>query len=417
MKIKNTKKREFLEIFKKYFSFEVNKKAYPFAKKNKGISILIAMGTSLMVLGLAFATLNSISRSQEQATNIQKTTQLFYASESGIEAAFFHHNARGAGLSFPTGTDSEQTINLDSINTHTYWTIEGRSTLKSTYTGTPPIFTDILKENQTIQIPLSWDSSTVPDDAQNKDGHPTYTLDNLKLIFYQNSTDIPTNPYEHAKTAITDKYGDVTISNSFDFGEGPNASQGIGGAVLIDWSLSRKNSANGIQTFVPTVNEECTSADSQIAGFICEKQLLAGSPGNGLSISTSGTPPISGKILPSNGATPTLSEFWKCQTGETCGTGSNNSCGAPSGSTCSDYRLTFRPLLKFTSENGTEKIKGIPFILELSPSSVASFPKHFYSIVSDVKQTTEGDENFTQRIELDVNERNSIGAFDYVIFD
>ncbi len=390
-----------LEIFKI--------KKIKFKKKNQGISILIAMGTSMMVLGLAFATLNSISKSQEQATNIQVSTQMFYAAESGIEASFFHHNTRGAGVSFPTDTDTEQTINHNAMgDTINHWSISGRTNSSTTGSNTFPLLGDILKENQSIQIPFAWDNtSNTPDDIITKDEPVSTGFHDLKIHFYKNS-DYILAPYENAKNYIIDKYGDVSVPDDFDFGDDSEST--AGGSVLIDWALSRRNDdgtaglgvGKGIQTFIPTVNQKCTSAAPSVAGFICEKQLLAAGSGQKLTISTETGSNISGKILP-GGVSTTLDKFWKCSGGPTEAT--------PTGSLCKDFRLTFRPLLKFSDTDGNRKIKGIPFIIEMKGANY-SFPKPFYSVQSNVISN-----KYSQKISFDVAERTSIGAFDYVIFD
>ena len=152
--------------------------------KNEGISILIAMGTSLLVLALAFATLNSIARSLEQASNIQRTTQLFFASESGVESTFFNHNARETGLLF-SGTDDSQTITHSRINATTTWTLIGRSTKLTDDSSNYPIYGGIMKENETIQIPLHWDTSLTPDNPVNNSGAPNYNSDHLSIFFFR----------------------------------------------------------------------------------------------------------------------------------------------------------------------------------------------------------------------------------------
>jgi len=353
--------------------------------KVEGISILIAMGTSLLILSLAFATLTSIGRSIDQASNIQRSTQLFFASESGAEAAFFHHNARGAGLAF-TGTDPSQTIEHSNTNATTQWSLEGRTTLRDSATLQNATIIDILKEGQTFKIPLQWDPAANPGervpttvaqyDTPNNGPH------NLQVRFFPTANDLST---EIGSSAIDQP--------SFDFNNPDNE-------ILIDWSITRKNSGQGVQTFIPSNNQDCAGFSAgNSAGYICENDLTS----SGVMLRTDFSAP--GKVLPGS-RDSTLSEFWRCVA---------DVSGTVTGfESCSDYQLTIRPLLKFNSSTG-DKIPGIPFELKLD-TTIGTPPKHFplnhYKVISDVTL-----ENFSQRIEIEVPERTSIGAFDYVIFD
>ncbi len=355
--------------------------------KNAGITIIVAMATSLLVLGLAFATINSVAQSLEQAGNTQRSTQLFFAAESGIEAAFFHHNSRGQGTTLQTVAN--QTLEHDSVNVETAWEIIGRA--NETSSGGSQFYADILRENQTIQIPLAWDTSTTPTGAPNQSG-ALGTTEDVTIKFYAQlqdpsgtSNDTPDDA--NIRDSLLGRYNPFVIDNGsggFDFGDAGSDE------VLIDWSLSRKSN-QGIETFIPTGNEDCTNGSTVVDGFICENQLLLVA-NSSLDITTSDT--IVGKILP--GLTDTnLTTFWNC-----------NEAGV---SSCEDFRLTFRPLLKFTDTN-TSKIIGIPFSVETNNGS--QFPLPDYTVVTDVTQ-----ESFSQGVELQIPERTSIGAFDYVIFD
>lgn len=349
--------------------------------KRSGVSVLIAMGTSTLVLTLAFATLDSVARSIEQASNIQRSTQLFFASESGVEASFFHHNSRGAGLNFNT-SHASQSIDHANIQAQTDWSIVGRTV--DSISGNPALG-GILKEGQSVQIPLSWDSSANPTSEPNNNGNPD-SADELQISFYKDTEDIPTGD---VKDKIVTEGGTFAIPTGFDFGDSSPDPE-----VLIDWSFARKNSAAGVQTFIPTENDSCGGA----IGFICEDQLLTTTQ----SITTNTS--IDGKILP-GGIITTLNDFWSCSDPGVSGT-------------CSDYRATFRPLLKLVDTKSTAdesddtKIPGIPYTVVLQATSTGSFPRSFYTVEADVSQ-----EDFSQRISIDVAEKTSIGAFDYVIFD
>ncbi len=370
-----TKNRSASRRVQKYFLETSGIFRFSMSRKEKGISILVSMGTSLLVLALAFATLDSIARSLDQASNIQRTTQLFFASESGIEASFFHHNSRGAGLDFSSG-DASQTIVHPVVDATTSWSLQGRTT---TSNGNNAALAEMLKENQTIQIQLQWDSSGNPTIAPNNSGGPNFISDDLIVNFYNDTDQIPNST---AKNALLAEYGASEITSGFDFGSANTE-------VLIDWSLSRKSTTRGVETFVPTDNSDCSGA----TGFICEDQLMAGTQ----TISTNNTTP--GKILPGTNVTD-LNAFW--------------SCTDSGGGTCSDFRLTFRSLLKFEDTGTATKIPGIPFMVEYSGSgTVKPFPKSYYTVNSDVSLA----EQFSQQISIDIPEKTSIGAFDYVVFD
>lgn len=382
--------------------------------KVEGISILVSMGTSLIVLSLAFATLTSISRSIDQASNIQRSTQLFFASESGAEAAFFHNNARGAGLYFDGVDDpgSDPIEDLDEVATQIYhpsidattsWTIQGRTTHRDDAIGDNAIIVDILKEGQTYKIPLKWDPASNPV-APVPSTPSAYTSpgvnDELEFIFYQTPGDMDSST---ALTEFQERYGFRSdafdpLQGAFDFGDNGDEE------ILIDWSLTRKNNVQGVQTFIPTINQNCDGRDSDgnligYGGYVCEDDLAAG----GVRISTAvGT---EGKVLP--GAIDSrINNFWDCTPGA--------DDTVRIGETCSDYQLTIRPLLKFYDSSSGDKVPGIPFQIKLDTGNnpAVYFPRNYYTVVSDVTL-----EDFSQRIELEIPIRTSIGAFDYVIFD
>lgn len=372
--------------------------------KAAGISIFISMGTSLLVLSLAFATLTSIGRSVEQASNIQRSTQLFFASESGAEAAFFHHNSRGPGTNF-TGTHSSQMIAHPSINASTNWTIEGRTNKVDNAINHDAMFVDILKEGQTFKIPFQWDRSTNPGETPPQVSVSRYdapnSTDKFVLTFFQTPEDMPNSP---ALVDFQERYGFQSgtfdpLTGSFDFGNSGDAE------ILIDWSVTRKNNVQGIQTFIPINNQSCTGyVSGPGAGYICENdiQLIAS---GGLIIRSDNA--IPGKVLPGS-KDDSLDYFWSCIPSG----GSNPPLRL--GETCSDYQLTIRTLLKLNDTATGTKVPGIPFQLklEVDGSVPTHFPLNNYTVVSDVTQ-----EDFSQRIEIEVPERTSIGAFDYVIFD
>ena len=366
--------------------------------KNAGISILIAMGTSLLVLALAFSTLNSIVKSLEQAASIQRSTQLFFASESGLEAAFFHHNARGSGTNF-TGTNA---IALTEIGATVNWQIAGLTDV--TDDQAQASFATVLKENQNIRIPLYWDNSVAPSTAPVDPVTGKFAAGaNVKIVFYNGIDDIPTGTGNAALTELLTKYDSFEVPLAFDFGDDADGDSGDGdrGAssneVLIDWSFTRNNSVAGIQTFIPTENTDCTGASP---GLICENQLNFNG-GSQTILTSNGL--INGKVLP-GGVTTNLSAFWNCTDGANNGSSAN----------CAEFQLSFRPLLEFIDTSTSAKIPGIPFMISHIPvTTLKNFPKNTYEVSSDVSLT----EKFSQQISIEIPERTAVGAFDYVIFE
>ncbi len=338
--------------------------------KHKGISILIAMGASFLVLAIAFATMLSIQKMMEQTDGLERSTKLFFAAESGIEAAFYHHNARGQGVNF-SGTPDSQKVDINT-NIGVEWKIEGQSN---------PII-GLLKEEQSIQIPLYWDSNSDPINTPNESGK----ANNIIVEFYHDSD---------AMGGYKDKFedlfgGPVVIDSGFDFGDSDNK-------VLIDWSVARTNSVKGIQTFSPK-NNDCTTPSSD---FICKNDLLSVTS---VKIdSTAITGGKNGRVLPGYiHSTVTLNEFMSC-----------SGLGVDGSDSCKKYVLTFRPLLKFKDSNTGKKIPGIPYIIKgKNGGSPVALPRQSYTVTANVSL---GD--YSQKVSIKVPEKTSIGAFDYVVFD
>ncbi len=378
--------------------------------KNKGISLLIALGGSFLVLLVAFATLLSVDKMLSQMASLERSTKLFFAAESGVEAAFYHHNARGGGIDFldigaPTG-DSQKIPHLnDSINAE--WTVDGRSDDLDSGAGVNAPIIGLLKEGQTVQIPLSWDNAAGPE--QNTDIKKIGGISNdyFQIKFYRDSDDMDAEEQAIFENLFGGRVNIIENVASFDFGKDnadPNKDE-----ILIDWSISRINDNEGIQTFSPIENDCAANED-----FICEDLLRMGT----VTLDSSGITDTKatdrlGRVLPGYTLSSiTLDSFIEC---------TDDGAGEPSeDDNCSDYILTFRPLLKFSDTNGTNgdasddtKIPGIPYIIRAgNGSSNYELPKQNYTV--DVA-VSEG--NFSQRVSIEVPEKTAIGAFDYVIFD
>ena len=295
----------------------------------------------------------AVSKSLERTANIARANQVFFMTESGIEAAFYHHNARGAGVDFVRDgngdVDDSQKISHGAVGGTVEWEIKGRDN---------PII-GLLKENQTVQIPFFWDSSlnpaeTVPD--------PLTSIDNFRLTFDESGT-------------LSDyNFQDQDTSND---------------EHLIDWKITRKNIDKKVQTFLP------------IGSSITKSGAILESAVSGMIINSSAT--ISGRITPclesadTGGCPVVLSKFFS---------GDDNFVGVGGGG-ISELQLIFRPLLSFTNNAGA-KISGIPF----SVDSDNDIPKSSYDIVASVELG-----NFNQKQELTIPEKTAIGSFNYVIFD
>jgi hypothetical protein len=233
-----------------------------FKVKNSGASLLLALGLSTLILGISYATTKLVSKSVARNQSIERSNQVFYAAESGIEAAFFHHNARGAGVDFVSETETTQDINHSNVHTDVHWQIFGRDN---------PVSGN-LKENQTIQIPLFWDDSLDPSSPPNKNGKLS-VIEDFTLSFQRK-----------------DSQGEEIVPSGFIFGS-------VDEKILIDWSLLGKSATGETQTFIPS-NTLCNDV---LLGFICNNEIF--------SEEIDSSDAISGKIYPSLTAT-TLHNFF-----------------------------------------------------------------------------------------------------------
>jgi hypothetical protein len=313
-------------------------------------------------MSVSVAIITSIGKSLDQTNNIARSNQLFFATESGKEAAFFHHNVRGAGVHLTPSevVPQKQIIKHNSIGADVKWEINGRTASAEDFFGE-------IHENEKITIPLYYDNSGSDVEAENTLGIGPVNRRSVELSF-----SIPDSP-------------------TFDFGT-DNTSEG--NKVLIVWSVSRIHSTKGVQTFIPITNisgDPC--ADKGDSWFYCKSDLI-GLPAAEKHFPVYGIIDfyennILGKILP--GETPTdLQTFI---------TGDANT---------SKYELSFQSVLPFTDITGN-KIDHINFVIKKDNST--AIPKNTYTITSQVDF---GD--FKKTITTEVKEKPSIGAFDYMIF-
>jgi len=341
-------------------------------RKNPGVSLIVVLGISFAVLGIAIATLSSVSKGLEQGTAIERSNQIFFAAETGIEAALFHHNARGQGVDFPNSEtvvndDFPQHIFLPASSATVAWKVEGRD---------KPV-EGIMHENQTIEIPFYWDNSEDPTDSPpfangnfNPDhNHAGKLEENFSLSFDTSNPDL----------------------NAFDFGSGENE-------VFLDWSISRKHAESGFQTFLPDKNNvDICDNDSS---FVCEEEFLTGDT---FVLDSTEDADMVGKIFPGNNEPTTLGAFLDFT--------DNN---------LSLFKLSFRPLLPFShlgeidNTDDDTKIAGIPFEFDHvgAGGGAITVPKNIYTVTSEVSIG-----EFSRTIGVDVPEKTSVGSFNYVIFD
>jgi hypothetical protein len=276
-------------------------KSFLLSHKNKraGVSLLLAMIGSTMAISIVVAILVIVTRSVEQSQELERSTQVFFAIESGLEAGFFHHNARGQGTSFLALDDinfpEEQKIIHTATNIETDWTIDGRSET-ATLEG-------LIEENKPLQIRWFWDNADT-------------VVEPISLFSVVPNFEFTLDP-------------DTTILN-FDFGS-------MDTETLISWMLTRKDD-NGVASLVPSASDP-TNLCGGISSFICENQLWEVSLR-----SDEGT--IQNTFLPrTDTKTKTIINFL--------------SDGTPN----AKFQLVLTPTLEFRNSGTTAKIVGIPFKL------------------------------------------------------
>ena len=326
--------------------------------KSQGVSLVVALGISLFLSGMTIEILRSVEKSLAQSQNLERSNQVFLAAESGLEAAFFHHNARGQGVDFGPieSINDSQKIFQGEVGAEVNWTIEGRRA---------PIV-GVLHEGEKISIPFFWDDSGNISSAPNTDGSAangfTLTFDRARF----NSDGTPS--------------GEELVSNYFDFGNDDGINQ-----PLIAWSLSRVHDLNGIQSLI-AISPDATDSCANGTSFLCKDEILSGTA----NISSFGAV-LTGNVVPGFNEEDTLDNF----------------LNEPN---ASHFRFSFQPLLSFTDTDGTV-IEGIPFKLESSTAG-KKLPAQTYTATAKVDVA-----DFSKTITVTVPEKQSIGAFDYLVFD
>ena len=297
--------------------------------KNSGISLLISLGVSLMVLGVSVSILESVARTTEQSAGIERSNQLFFAAESGIEAALFHKNARDSAVNFETNNE----ISHDHTRASVEWKVFSRAN---------PVV-GILKEGQSVQIPLFWDSAAAPSTS------PTdVSASSFSINFFNEITNLETD--DSAEEKIFKNFGVFDLT-TFDFGTNEDK-------ILIDWSVSRTNETTGVrEVWRPhSPNDNlCTTGSS----FICKNEFKSAD----ISIDSNDST-LDGKIYPCVG------------TG--CETNLANFISPPATENLeiSNFQINFRSLLSYTSSlDESDKIRGIPFSISEGGTRCRRDPK------------------------------------------
>lgn len=364
--------------------------------KQEGISLFVAMITSILILGLALVVMRSIEQSINQSVDVETSTQIRYATESGVEAGFFHRNARGPGVSFTT----DQAVFHPTVLLTSNWTLGSRATTVK----------DILSENETISIPFQWDNVGSPDAVS--------SLTSIDLSVH----DIAIDFYRHGLMPLSGG-GEVTVQGvptDFSFGQAVSPED----FVLLDWSVTRSGT-NGVQTFFPTSTSgrPCEGETTNI----CRNEFVAGdvvfsTPVNSPDVLTN-TPKKTidsdtwGQIVPEIDSTECLTNSLDYTTvlGDRypklrCFVSEANA----------EYVLNIRPLLPFsyydtnTSEfvqMSNDSVNGNAILYGVNVNG-QSFPTGQHDLTSTI---TTGQFTYTSSYELSDNE--ALGAFDYVVVD
>ena len=364
--------------------------------RKKGISLLITVIVSFFVLSMTMAILISVNKSLQNAVGLERFNQATFAAESGMEAAFFHHNARGQGVHFGeiSTVGQDQTISFPDGDIK--WSLLGR-TDDQAY---PKILTGVLKENKTITLPLYFDNTNNISTDPNSNLSQNYadSKEDFKLLFGRRL--FKTNGESSIKSA------DTYVVKDFDFTLNKNA-------PIINWSISRFNDKGDLQTFIPTsVLDKGKSPCAQNkpsnnffqnndTGYVCRDHFSKLSSTAFISINTASA--IPGKILPGNHLV-TLKKFID-GTDDQIGSGTNSE---------RKFTLNFRPLVPFKNTSG-DKIKGIPWalIMDKLPGAINGTPKYYY----EAEVLSIDRNNYRRYVRTEVMEKTAVGVLDVLTLD
>lgn len=298
-------------------------KFFRFLHKNKkrGISLLLAMVGSTIAMSIVITILVMVTRSVEQSQGLERSTQSFFALESGLEAGFFHHNARGQGVQFLKLTDEafpeSQAIVHENVNITTSWTIDGRSE-DATLDG-------LVYENTPLQLKWFWDNAASAEIEPNIETHkPNFTLN----------------------------FDPENELSDFDFMQ--SLSEEPFNTVLLSWMFTRSGGSDGLGSLVPKASDEESPCETPTS-FICRNNLNS-SPLFSADTST-------GSLLPrtTSATTDTISNFLSAGT---------------------KFQLVLTPALEFRDSATGNKIPGIPF--RLIENGGITLPRPEYSVYTSL---------------------------------
>ncbi len=272
-----------------------------------------------------------ITRSVEQSQDLERSTQVFFAIESGLEAGFFHHNARGQGVDFldigETGFPTAQIITHSYTTLDSGWTIKGRADVNNYY--------GMIYENTPLQLRWFWDSSTVVTDRPST--HETNLTPDFTLYFD------PTNPSLDAS----------------DFGS-------LDTEVLLSWLLT-KRADGAIQSLTPFVADSVNSCVTTESSFFCDDDF---------SRDFSSSSGFIGRLIPRTDSNTT----------ESVNSFISNGDPAPT-----NFQLVLSPTLKFEKEGIPFKLTGtqalpLPYYSVSTSVTAGDFTKDL--VVSNIPEQT-----------------------------
>lgn len=352
--------------------------------KQKGTTLVVSLIISFLVLGLAMTVLESVDRTLEQAQNLQRGDQVFYGAESGLEAAFFHHNVRGHGVDFGELTQTPFPTSLsiahNATNIDVNWTIDGRAESGG---GLAATVSGLIHRDEYIQLPLYWDGAADPSEGVVGDG---LDLDAEGFLLQLQRPEFPTTYLTSLTTNSTDP--------------------------LVGWGIIREHNVEGLQTLIPVV--EGDDPCGRNATFICDGDGASGqisrsewwsfgtrlNPG---AITIQDSTPILGQVIPPPSDILFQSQTWPEFLAPNPEVASNS------------YVLTLQGLGTFKREADTGgiemAIEGVPFLVRAGNMS-GELPRPAYVVRAQVQQ---GD--FEKTIETTISEQSASGVFNYVIFD
>ncbi len=351
--------------------------------KVPGISLLLSLGVSLLMVLMALGLLSSLERSFEREITVERSLQFYYALEGGIENALFHKNARGKGTHMPG--NSEQVLD-DSAESalKTTWEIDAQENPLS----------GLLREGDSLEIPLSIPKSIdIENDKFEEKTQNLSSNDSFILQVYKSTDDMPAE----VKTSFESRFGRIDFKN-VSFPESSNP--------LIGWHISRTDKTTGKKELFRPPNAE--------EGSLC---------GNALD-----SDKISFRLCPED-LNSNTNQSWTTLDSTSDGLGRKEGLNNADVEMIGlqdfldfkgnfDFKIHLFTLGSFegaTSE-GAKKIEGIPFSLTLNSraeSSSEGFGSDFFTINATVQEGSD----FAREVEIKLPEKAPNTLFNYIILE